>query len=146
MDNNGNFLAPVIVKPVNKHDTALFLDSIYNLLTMADELLLPIENAYITFDSAFDSESNRVTLRYHKLRPMIKPNPRNTKNPIKLEQMFEGFDEKIYKERFTVERCFAWQHVYRKLVIRYERLQETYLGFRHLAYSMINFRSVFTPS
>lgn len=136
----------MIVKPVNKHDNVLFLDSIYNLLNIADALQLQIENACITFDSAFDSESNRVTLRYHQFRPIIKPNPRNTKDPIKLEQMFEGFDEEIYKERFIVERCFAWQHVYKKLVIRYERLQETYLGFRHLAYSMINFRSVFAPS
>lgn len=135
----------MIVKPVNKHDNTLFLDSVYNLLEMADALQLSIEHSYITFDSAFDSELNRATLRYHRFYPMIKPNPRNTKDPVKLEKMFEGFDEEIYKERFTVERCFAWQHVYRKLVIRYEKLQVTYLGFRHLAYSMINFRSVFAP-
>jgi transposase len=107
-------------------------------------LYLDIEHSCITFDSAFDSEANRATIISNNLIPVIRPNRRNIKNPEKLEALFQNFDEETYQERFTVERCFAWQHVYRKLVIRYERLQETHLGFRHLAYSMINFRSIFS--
>ena len=34
----------------------------------------------------------------------------------------------------------GWEDIYRKLVIRYERLQCTHLGFKYLAYSMINLR------
>jgi len=29
------------------------------------------------------------------------------------------------------------------MVIRYEKLQCTFMGFRYLAYSMINFRNIF---
>lgn len=32
---------------------------------------------------------------------------------------------------------------FRKLVIRYEKLQSTFMGFRYLAYSMVNFRWIF---
>ncbi len=47
------------------------------------------------------------------------------------------------KERHNVERSYAWEDTYRKLVIRYEKLQCAFLGFRYLAYSMMNFRDVF---
>ena len=46
----------------------------------------------------------------------------------------------MYKERCRVERCFAWEDTYRKLVIRYERLHATHLGFKYLAFTMINLR------
>jgi transposase len=56
--------------------------------------------------------------------------------------MYENFNEEIYKERFKIERTFAWQDTYRKLVIRYEKLECTHLGFKHLAYTMINLRQM----
>lgn len=72
----------------------------------------------------------------------ILSNCRKTSNPSKLEAMADMIeaDQEIYKQRYKIERCFAWEDVYRKLVIRYERLQCTHLGFKYLAYSMINLR------
>lgn len=77
--------------------------------------------------------------------PVIKPNLRGTNDEKKKRQKFEDFDlvEHIYDERCKIERCFAWEDKYRKLVIRYEKLQCTFNGFRYLAYSMINFRWLF---
>lgn len=49
----------------------------------------------------------------------------------------------ICKERHKAERCFAREDVYRKLAIRYEKLQRAFMGFRYIAYSMINFRWFF---
>jgi transposase len=45
-----------------------------------------------------------------------------------------------------VERTFGWQDTYRRLAISYDRLEEIRLGFRHLAYAMINFRVTFNSS
>ena len=46
----------------------------------------------------------------------------------------------------NVERTFGWKpDTYRKLALSYDKLKETRLGFRHLAYSMINFRITFNP-
>jgi transposase len=42
-----------------------------------------------------------------------------------------------------VERTFGWQDTYRRLAISYDRLEEIRLGFRLLAYAMINFRVTF---
>ena len=37
-----------------------------------------------------------------------------------------------YKHRWKVERLFAWLHNYRRLITRYERHAENFLGFVRL--------------
>ena len=137
-------IAPFAVRPVNHHDTLLFNESFFGLLDIADMLKLDIENSYLTLDSGFDSEANKVTIRGQGLIPVIHPNPRGTKNQVKIDTLWESFESyrEIYKQRYKIERSFAWEDVYRKLVIRYEYLQCTHLGFKYLAYSMINLRWV----
>lgn len=108
----------------------------------ADLLGFNLYDSAFTLDSGFDSEDNRVIIRWHGMRPIIKPNRRGTKDEGKLTEMYEEFDEETYKERFKIERTFAWQDTYRKLVIRYEKLECTHNGFKHLAYTMINLRQM----
>jgi len=137
-------IAPFTVRPVNHHDTLLFNESFFALLDVADILKLDIDTSYLTLDSGFDSEANRVTITGQGLIPVIHPNPRGIKNQVKLDKLWESFESyrEIYKERYKIERSFAWEDVYRKLVIRYEHLQCTHQGFKYLAYSMINLRWV----
>lgn len=127
---------------VNVHDTRLFPTSLSHLCELAYYLELDIAESFFTLDSGFDSRDNYACILDAEMFPVIKPNLRGTKNQKKREKRLNAFDaiEKIYKERFTIERCFAWEDKYRKLVIRYETLQSTFMGFRYLAYSMINFR------
>lgn len=144
-DNLGNIIAPFVVKPVNIHDTKLFDESFTNLLETANLLNLDIDESYFTLDSGFDSLFNNTIISEARLIPIIKFNLRGLKDREKIEKIFDDFEtiEFIYKERYKIERCFAWEDTYRKLVIRYERLQSTFMGFRYLAYSMINFRWFF---
>ena len=141
-DNLGNIIAPLVVRPVNHHDSVLFTESFFELLDVADLLDLDLEGVPITFDSAFDSAENRVTISGQGLMPVIYPNPRNIRNQEKIDALSAYFEpyRHLYKERYRIERSFAWEDVYRKLVIRYERLHCTHLGFKYLAYSMINLR------
>lgn len=134
-----------MVRSVNINDTTLFPDSFDRLLETAELCNISIRESHVTLDSGFDSETNRELIRSYGMIPVIKPNHRGTKNMERREEREEEFREveEIYKERFAIERSFAWQDTYRKLVIRYEKLQCTFLGFRHLAYSMINFREIF---
>ena len=81
-----------------------------------------------------------------KLVPMIYPNRRNAKDPIVIVRLFSSFNKELYKERYKIERTFGWQDTYRRLAISYDRLEETRLGFRNLAYAMINFRVTFNNS
>ena len=63
-----------------------------------------------------------------------------------IARMYRWFNKKHYKERYKVERTFGWQDTYRRLAVSYDRLEEIRLGFRHLAYAMINFRITFNSS
>ena len=73
--------------------------------------------------------------------------------------MYRWFNKKHYKERYKVEhtfglffRCTAerdWQDTYRRLALSYSsvgRRNVSRLGFRNLAYAMINFRVTFNSS
>ncbi|MDP2363087.1 MAG: transposase [Ignavibacteria bacterium] len=144
-DNRGNIIAPLVARPVNVHDSKLFYESFTNLLEIADLLDLEIRNSHLTLDSGFDNAETKSEIIFRGLVPVIKPNPRGTKNREKIQKILEEFKslESIYKERHNIERCFAWEDTYRKLAVRYEKLQSTFMGFRYLSYSMINFRWVF---
>jgi hypothetical protein len=133
------------VNPVNEHDNTLFRESFDNLIEIADLLEFNLKGVPITFDSAFDSLDTKNEILVKKMAPVIKPNLRNLKDEEKRNQILTEFEEveDIYKERFTIERSFAWEDTYRKLVVRYEKLQIIHMGFKYLAFSMINFRHFF---
>lgn len=123
----------------------MFYESFSNLVEFADLLELEIKNSYFTLDSGFFNAPTRNEILQRELIPVIKPNLRGLKDREKINKILDEFEtvSDIYKERYRIERCFAWEDKYRKLVVRYEKLQCTFLGFHYLAFSMINFRSLF---
>ena len=141
----------------------IFPESLTKLVTFTKQIDLELQNSSFTLDSGFDSKKNKdlitekgflrlfllklfQSLKEQKLIPVINPNRRNTKEPIAIARMYRWFDTECYKERYKVERTFGWQDTYRRLAISYDRLEEIRLGFRHLAYAMINFRVTFNSS
>ena len=58
-------------------------------------------------------------------------------------RVFQRSEFQLCVSSDKVERIFDWQDTYRKLILNYDKLKETRLGFRHLAYSAINFRMTF---
>ena len=47
----------------------------------------------------------------------------------------------IFAERFqTIERVFAWEDKFRRLLLRFDRLSKLHYAFKTLAYTMINLR------
>ena len=135
-----------MVKPVNEHDCAILPETLEHFMEFTKGVGINLEGSVLTLDSGFDSQNNKTKIKEQKLIPVIYPNQRNTKNPIKIAQKFRWFKKGIYKERYKIERTFAWQDTYRRIVISYDRLKATRIGFRHLAYAMINFRVSFNTS
>ena len=121
-------------------------ESLSKLVSFATSIGLNLEGSFITLDSGFDSQTNKELIRKQKMKPVISPNRRNAKKPIVIARMYRWFNKEIYKERYKVERTFGWQDTYRRLAISYDRLEEIRLGFRNLAYAMINFRFTFNDS
>ena len=142
-DNHGFIIGPLTIKPINRQDTVILPEAFSNIIAFSKRIDMDLSGAALTLDSGFDSKANHHLIREHGLIPVIYPNRRNAKEPIVIARMFRWFDKEVYKERYKVERTFGWQDTYRKLALSYDKLKETRLGFRHLAYSMINFRITF---
>ena len=145
-DNHGFIIGPITTKPVNAHDTTILPEAFSDIIAFSKQIGMDLSGSALTLDSAFDSKVNHKLIREQGLIPVIYPNRRNAKEPIVIARMFRWFDKVIYKDRYKVERTFGWQDTYRKLALSYDKLKETRLGFRHLAYSMINLRITFSDS
>jgi hypothetical protein len=51
------------------------------------------------------------------------------------------FDQAIFEEHFnTIERVFAWEEKFKRLLLRFERISTLHYALKTLAYAMINLR------
>ena len=75
----------------------------------------------------------------NKAVPNINSNSRGRKRPKRGRK--PRFDPAIFEERFrTIERLFAWEDKFRRLLLRFERLSQLHYAFKTIAYTMINLR------
>ena len=86
-------------------------------------------------DKAYDSNALDERLLKERGIELIAPNLSNRK---RMSQ--DGRPLRRYRRRWKIERLFAWLHNYRRLVIRYDRHAENFLGFVHLGCICILFR------
>ena len=92
----------------------------------------------LNLDAGFDSKTNRKCIFNAGLRPNIKENPRNRQKPKRGRKRF--FADALYKLRFIVERTFAWEDKFKRLLLRFETKQIHHLGFKLIAFTLINLR------
>ena len=72
------------------------------------------------------------------MKPNIAENPRNRKKPKPGRKRF--FDDILYAARVTIERVFAWEDKFKGLLVRFETKQKRHLGFKLMAFTLINLR------
>ena len=78
-------------------------------------------------DRAYDSDPLDTELQCQGIE-MIAPHRRKRKKP----NTQDWRTLKRYKRRWKVERLFAWLNNFRRLVVRYERKADNFLGFAQL--------------
>jgi hypothetical protein len=140
VENHGFVVSPIIIAPVNVSDTVLFPACLEAFMDLADLIGLDTTESVITLDAGFDSEANKDRIEFHSMASCIRPNIRGEKREHVINARLDAFDEKTYQQRFLVERTFAWEDSYRKLAQRYEVLEETHLGFKYLAFAVMNLK------
>jgi transposase len=106
---------------------------------VAKEVGLDLRGAYVNLDGGFDSRANRKAIFNAGMIPNIKENPRNRKRPKRGRKRF--FNATIYALRMRVERTFAWEDKFKRLLLRFERIQQRHYGMKVLAYTLINLRA-----
>ena len=142
-ENNGYVLAPVPVAPVNETDMVLFPEGLKALKKVAKEVDVNLRGAYLNLDGGFDSAHNRKCIFNAGLIPNIKENPRNRKTTKRGRKRL--FNAAIHALRMRVERTFAWEDKFKRLLLRFERIQQRHYGMKLLAYTLINLRKFCGP-
>jgi transposase len=95
----------------------------------------PGESERLIGDRAYDSDPLDAILAERGIE-MIAPHRRNRKK----KKTQDGRKLRRYKRRWKVERLVAWLTNFRRLVVRYERRAENYLGFVQLGCVIILLR------
>jgi hypothetical protein len=99
---------------------------------------LKIGGSYLNLDGGFDSRYNRKAIFNAWLIPNIKENPRNREIPKRGRKRL--FNAGIYSLRPRVERTFAWEDKVKRLLLRFEFIQQRHYGMKLMAYTLANLR------
>jgi transposase len=138
IDNNGYVLAPLPVAPINEADTVLLPEGLKGLKRVAKLTGLVLEGAYLNLDGGFDSKANRKAIFNAGMIPNITENPRNRKRPKRGRKRL--FNTVMHALRERVERTFAWEDKFKRLLLRFEHIQQRHYGMKLMAYTLINMR------
>ncbi len=138
-DRKCNVISPMTVAPGNRHESSLFGKAFNSLKDICKRVGIVLKKSIASLDSAYDSFANRKTIFNAGMIPNIKENPRNRKHTKRGRKRL--YDEAIFEERFeTIERVFAWEDKFKRLLLRFEHISLHHFGFKLLAYTMINLR------
>jgi transposase len=139
VDRNCNVISPFTKAPGNRHESRLFPDAFGHLKRIVRSIGESLTGLVASFDSAYDNRASRKMIFNAGMIPNIKENPRNRKKTKRGRKRF--YDDQIFQERFeTVERVFAWEDKFKRLLIRFERISLHHFGLKLIAYTMINLR------
>lgn len=137
-DAKGFIIATTGLVAGNHNDAWNLKPHLQQAFKFMKQLTLPIAGAFFNADPAFDTKEARKTCFNHGLIPNIKENPRNRKT--RKPGRSRLFDPAVYKRRFTSERTFAWIDKFRGLLIRFDRLDASFLGAHFIVFALINLR------
>ena len=138
-DRDCNIISPFIAAAGNRNESPLLRDALPKLSAMARAIGMDLQGSTVSLDGVYDCRANRRAIFNRNMRPNIPENPRGRKTPRRGRK--QRFDEAIFEERFrTIERVFAWEDKFRRLLLRFERISQVHYAFKTLAYTMINLR------
>ncbi len=101
---------------------------------VVDDLFQDVVGCYVVEDVGYDSDPHRRELMANNNIPVI-PGRKNRKIPIE-------YDKKVYKLRKRIEMFFGKIKENKRLSMRYDKLDETFLGFIALASPKVILNSI----
>lgn len=138
-DRNCNIIAPFVAAPGNRNESPIFRDALPIVTRIARLVGIDLKGSIVSLDGVYDCRANRKMIFNRGMKPNINANPRGRKKPKRGRKPL--FDPNIFAERFqTIERVFAWEDKFRRLLLRFDRLSHLHYAFKTIAYTMINLR------
>ena len=138
-DRHCNVIAPFVAAPGNRNESPMLRETLPQVMDIARAAGFSLRGTVVSLDGAYDCRTNRKAIFNRGMTPNINPNPRGRKTIKRGRKPL--FDPAIFEERFnTIERVFAWEDKFRRLLLRFERISVLHYAFKTLAYTMINLR------
>ena len=136
-DRRCNVIAPFVVAPGNRNESPLLRQALPEVMRIVREVGMDLGGTIVSLDGVYDCRANRKAIFNRGMVPNIPENPRGRKTPKRGRK--RRFDRAIFEERFrTIERVFAWEDKFRRLLLRFESISDVHYAFKTLAYTMIN--------
>ncbi|MBV9388770.1 MAG: transposase [Chroococcidiopsidaceae cyanobacterium CP_BM_ER_R8_30] len=105
----------------------------------AQQVGLDMNQTIVSLDGVYNSRANRKAIFNRGMIPNMPENRRNRKTLKRGRKPM--FKPAIFQERFrTIERVFAWEDKFKRLLLRFERMSQLHYALKSLAYTMINLR------
>jgi hypothetical protein len=139
-DANGYIIASTGIIAGNHKDAYELKSHLQTAFKEMKRLGLDFQGAYLNADGIFDTKEARKTCFNYGVIPNIPENQRSRKRVKRGRKPL--FNDSIYHRRYATERTFAWIDSYKRLLIRFERKDDLFLGAHHLAFALINLRHV----
>jgi hypothetical protein len=117
----------------------LFPEGLQALKRVAKAVGLDLRGTYLNLDGGIDSARNRQGIFNAGRIPNIPENPRNRNRTKRGRKRL--FNAAIHALRLRVERTFAWEDKCKRLLLRFERMQQRHSGMKLLGYMLINLRA-----
>jgi transposase len=138
-DRNCNVIAPFVTAPGNRNESPMFPDVFKSLKKIAKVVGFSLRGSVMSLDGVYDCKKNRKMIFNAHMTPNINENKRNRKATKRGKKRI--FCASIFKERFkTIERVFAWEDKFKRLLVRFEHLSAHHYSMKTIAFTMINLR------
>ena len=138
-DRNCNVLAPFVAAAGNRNESPLLKKALPQVTHIARRVGLDLDQTLVSLDGVYDSRANRKAIFNRGMIPNIPENPRGRVKPKRGRKRM--FQQGIFEERFfTIERVFAWEDKFKRLLLRFERISQLHYALKSIAYTMINLR------
>jgi transposase len=97
-----------------------------------DKAGIPVEGLFLNADAGFDSREFRESCAKRDINANICFNKRNGST-----DRDDHFDQKLYDQRYAIERTNAWMDSFRSLLNRFDTTTQSWKGFNYLAFIVI---------
>lgn len=122
----------MVLTGANRHDVTQ-VENVMDGIVITRPESTPESLQHLCADKAYDSAEARSAMVERGFVPHVR-----SRGEEKLEKMTDGRKAR----RWVVEVCFSWLNRFRKLLVRYEKTNESYFALICLACAIIAWRKV----
>jgi len=123
----------LVVTGANRHDVSQ-LDAVLSAIMVKRAVPAERRSKHLCLDAGYRGEPALQIIARHGYIPHVA----SRRQEIRAKQRYPGRKAR----RWVVEVCHSWFNRFRKLLVRYEKLERSFLALNHLAAAIIAFRKV----